>query len=219
MISADNGEDKISMPTAALSNAHNNNRGEKSTQMPMIGTTYKACEIKSIQDYGVFVEVFPGYEALVHVSELSINYLDHPSRGGYIVGQRLDLQCVGQNDRGQYRFSRRSLLLREASSSETSAGSLFSSTPMRRMPPSQWQQLPPQPQQPQAQEWRSQQQQYPSNFNQRLQPQQQQYQQHQREFQQYRYQPNPQQPATTYPTPKRSNGNLLQTNTPQQVPQ
>ncbi len=77
---------------------------------PVIGKIYKDCEIKSVQEYGVFVEVYEGFEALVHVSELSIEYLDHPTRGGFKVGQRLDCQCIGRNERGQWRFSRRSLI-------------------------------------------------------------------------------------------------------------
>lgn len=37
---------------------------------PEVGVIYRDCEIKSVQTFGVFVEVLPGYEGLVHVSEL-----------------------------------------------------------------------------------------------------------------------------------------------------
>jgi len=37
---------------------------------PEAGVIYRDCEIKSVQTFGVFVEVLPGYEGLVHVSEL-----------------------------------------------------------------------------------------------------------------------------------------------------
>lgn len=37
---------------------------------PELNEVYRECEIKSVHNFGVFVEVLPGYEGLVHVSEL-----------------------------------------------------------------------------------------------------------------------------------------------------
>jgi polyribonucleotide nucleotidyltransferase len=37
---------------------------------PEPGTIYRNCEIKGVHNFGVFVEITPGYEGLIHVSEL-----------------------------------------------------------------------------------------------------------------------------------------------------
>jgi polyribonucleotide nucleotidyltransferase len=39
---------------------------------PEVGLIYRECEIKSVHNFGVFVEVLTGYEGLVHVSELDV---------------------------------------------------------------------------------------------------------------------------------------------------
>lgn len=110
---------------------------KKPAPNPTIGTIYKDCEIKGVHDFGIFVEVLPGFEALVHVSELSIDFLDRPSNGGFSLGQRLDVQCIGKNDRGQWRFSRKSILLREATSSAGNTARLFAPPTPNRFNPIQ----------------------------------------------------------------------------------
>lgn len=80
---------------------------------PEPGVIYKECEIKGIHGFGVFVEVLPGYEGLVHISELEIKKIPDPTSAGFVVGQKIDVKCLGINDKGQLRFSRRAVLMRE----------------------------------------------------------------------------------------------------------
>ena len=39
-------------------------------KLSLIFLIIRECEIKNIHGFGVFVEVLPGYEGLVHISEL-----------------------------------------------------------------------------------------------------------------------------------------------------
>jgi polyribonucleotide nucleotidyltransferase len=94
---------------------------------PETGEVYKDCEIKGIHDFGVFVEVLPGHEGLVHVSELDVKKIPDPTSAGYVVGQKIDVKCLGFNNRGQLRFSRRAVLMRESGSN---SGSVLTSQTM-----------------------------------------------------------------------------------------
>ena len=45
---------------------------------PEIGVIYRQCEVKGVHAFGVFVEVLPGYEGLIHISELDIRKVLSP---------------------------------------------------------------------------------------------------------------------------------------------
>ena len=78
-------------------------------QVPTVGEIYKA-KVKSIMDYGAFVEYLPGKEGLLHISEIAherINSMD----GIFEVGQEIEVKLVGVDKRtGKYRLSRKVLL-------------------------------------------------------------------------------------------------------------
>lgn len=40
-----------------------------------------------IHTFGVFVEVLPGYEGLVHISELDVKKVASVEKSGFVVGQ------------------------------------------------------------------------------------------------------------------------------------
>ena len=81
---------------------------------PEIGVIYRDCEVKGVHNFGVFVEILPGYEGLVHVSELDIKKIPNPAAAGIEAGQKLDVKYLGKNEKGQMRLSRRQVLLRDA---------------------------------------------------------------------------------------------------------
>jgi polyribonucleotide nucleotidyltransferase len=62
---------------------------EAMIEEPIVGKTYKGT-VKRIMDFGVFVEILPGKEGLVHVSKLSAQRVENPSD---VVkeGQELDV--------------------------------------------------------------------------------------------------------------------------------
>ena len=81
---------------------------------PEIGVIYRDCEVKGVHNFGVFVEILPGYEGLVHVSELDVKKIPNPAAAGIEGGQKLDVKFLGKNEKGQMRLSRRQVLLRDA---------------------------------------------------------------------------------------------------------
>ena len=72
------------------------------------GKIYQAI-VKSIKDFGVFVECLPGKEGLVHVSELSECRVNHPS-DVCSIGDVMVVMCLGLDERGRVRLSRKAAM-------------------------------------------------------------------------------------------------------------
>jgi polyribonucleotide nucleotidyltransferase len=73
-----------------------------------IGTTYRG-RVVTIKEFGAFVEVFPGRDGLVHVSELSdtrVNRVEDVVR----VGEEVWVKCIGVDDKGRIKLSRKAAL-------------------------------------------------------------------------------------------------------------
>lgn len=72
------------------------------------GKTYKGI-VRSIKEFGVFVECLPGKEGLVHVSELADFRVDKVE-DVCKLGDEILVKCIGVDDRGRVRLSRRAAL-------------------------------------------------------------------------------------------------------------
>lgn len=73
-----------------------------------LGKTYKGI-VKSIKEFGVFVECMPGKEGLVHISELAecrINKAEDVCK----MGDTITVKCIGVDDKGKVRLSRKAVL-------------------------------------------------------------------------------------------------------------
>lgn len=72
------------------------------------GQIYKG-RVVSIKEFGCFVEVLPGQEGLVHVSELANFRVKRPSD---IVeeGDEIVVKCIGIDDKGRVKLSRRAAM-------------------------------------------------------------------------------------------------------------
>lgn len=82
---------------------------------PEAGIVYRDCEIKGVHTFGVFVEVLPGYEGLVHISELASNRISQAEmESTFKSGEKMDVKFLGKNDKGQMRLSRRAVVMRDA---------------------------------------------------------------------------------------------------------
>lgn len=72
------------------------------------GKTYRA-KVKRIADFGAFVELIPGAEALLHVSEYALertkNIGDHLK-----VGDIVEVKYLGKDEKGRLKVSRKELL-------------------------------------------------------------------------------------------------------------
>lgn len=73
-----------------------------------IGKTY-TCRVVSIQDFGIFVELWPGCEGLIHVSQLDTNRVDKPS-DLFKVGDEVIAIATGYDKKGKLNLSRKDLL-------------------------------------------------------------------------------------------------------------
>lgn len=78
------------------------------TAEPEVGLIYKDCRVVSVLDFGAFVEIMPGHEGLVHVSEMSEERVNKPSD---VVkeGDRVDVKLTAIDDRGRLQLSMRAV--------------------------------------------------------------------------------------------------------------
>lgn len=73
-----------------------------------IGKVYQGI-VKSIKDFGIFVECLPGKEGLVHISELSNCKINHP-KDVCSVGDTMIVMCIDIDKNGKVRLSRRAAM-------------------------------------------------------------------------------------------------------------
>lgn len=73
-----------------------------------IGKTY-TCKVVSVEDFGIFVELWPGCEALIHVSQLDTKRVDKPS-DLFKVGDEVIAVATGYDKKGKLNLSRKELL-------------------------------------------------------------------------------------------------------------
>jgi polyribonucleotide nucleotidyltransferase len=77
-------------------------------ETPKIGTKYSGT-VKGIKDFGAFVEILPGVEGLLHVSELAEGYVNRVT-DVVNVGDTVEVVVIHVDDRGKIKLSRRALL-------------------------------------------------------------------------------------------------------------
>ena len=75
-----------------------------------IGKTYN-CRVVDIQDFGAFVEVWPGCEGLIHISQLDVNRVNKVS-DVLAVGDEVLAIATGYDKKGKLNLSRKELLLK-----------------------------------------------------------------------------------------------------------
>lgn len=73
-----------------------------------VGEIYRG-KVVSIKDFGCFVEVLPGKEGLVHISELA-NFRVKQVEDIVRIGDTFPVKCVGVDDKGRVRLSRKAAL-------------------------------------------------------------------------------------------------------------
>src|SRR2546423_3478326 len=70
-----------------------------------IGTQFKG-KVVSIKDFGAFVELFPGQEGLVHVSELADGYVEKVT-DVVKIGDAIDVEVIDVDPQGRIKLSKR----------------------------------------------------------------------------------------------------------------
>lgn len=74
------------------------------TEEPEVGKIYENVPVVSVLDFGAFVQILPGKDGLVHVSEMSEERVNKPSD---VVkeGDRVNVKLVAIDDRGRLQLS------------------------------------------------------------------------------------------------------------------
>jgi polyribonucleotide nucleotidyltransferase len=86
------------------------------TAEPEIGATYEGT-VKSTTPFGAFVEIMPGTEALLHISEMAHGRTER-TEDVVKKGDRITVKLIEKDDRGRLRLSRKALLPKPAGSVE-----------------------------------------------------------------------------------------------------
>jgi len=81
-----------------------------------IGQTYQG-RVVSVKEFGAFVEVFPGRDGLVHISELA-DFRVKRTEDIAKVGDMIWVKCIGIDDKGRVKLSRKAAL-KERAEAET----------------------------------------------------------------------------------------------------
>jgi polyribonucleotide nucleotidyltransferase len=78
------------------------------TAEPVVGETYQGT-VKSVTAFGAFIEIMPGTEALLHVSEMRHTRVEKPED---IVkkGETVTVKLIDRDERGRLRLSMKALL-------------------------------------------------------------------------------------------------------------
>ena len=90
------------------------------TAEPVVGETYTGT-VKSVTAFGAFVEIMPGTEALLHVSEMRHHRVEKPED---IVkkGEEVTVKLIDRDERGRLRLSMKALLPKPEGAVEAPAG-------------------------------------------------------------------------------------------------
>jgi len=94
-----------------------------------IGQTYQG-RVVSIKEFGAFVEVLPGKDGLVHISELA-DFRVKRTEDVVKIGDMIWVKCIGIDDKGRVKLSRKAAL-KERAEAETGQKPAEDYEPARR---------------------------------------------------------------------------------------
>jgi polyribonucleotide nucleotidyltransferase len=78
--------------------------------VPEIGEVYNG-KIKTIVDFGAFVEILPGKDALLHISEIDYKRFETMAETGLKEGDMIEVKLIGSDPKtGKLKLSRKALL-------------------------------------------------------------------------------------------------------------
>jgi polyribonucleotide nucleotidyltransferase len=86
------------------------------TATPKIGHIYEG-SVRSVRDFGAFVEILPGQDGMVHISEFSHEHVKDIN-DVVKVGDTIRVKCVKIDDMGRIRLSRKAILNPDGSEME-----------------------------------------------------------------------------------------------------
>ena len=81
---------------------------QRMTEMPEVGKVYMAT-VKKIMDFGAFVEILPGKEGLVHISQLDVKRVEKVD-DVVKLGDKIEVKLMKIDDEGRLNLSHKALL-------------------------------------------------------------------------------------------------------------
>ena len=81
---------------------------QASTETPEVGTRYKGV-VRSVRDFGAFIEILPGVEGLCHISELADGFVGQVT-DVVDVGDEIEVEIINVDDRGKVKVSHKAVL-------------------------------------------------------------------------------------------------------------
>ncbi len=111
----DNGNIDIAAPNAKMGEVCRR-MIEELTAEPEPGRIYKG-KVKTIQPFGAFVEILPGRDGLIHISELA-NHRVEKVEDVVQVGSEVTVLCLGVDPKGKIKLSMKALLEKENTDEE-----------------------------------------------------------------------------------------------------
>ena len=73
-----------------------------------VGKIYRG-KVVTLKEFGCFVEIFPGKDGLVHISELA-NFRVKQTEDIVKVGDEIWVKCIGIDDKGRVKLSRKAAM-------------------------------------------------------------------------------------------------------------
>ena len=87
-------------------------RVEAITEDIKVGRIYNG-KVSSIKDFGAFVEIAPGKDGLLHISELSEGFVK--SVADFVkVGQHIEVKVIAVDDQNRVKLSHKAILAERA---------------------------------------------------------------------------------------------------------
>lgn len=81
-----------------------------------VGKTYRG-RVVTLKEFGAFVEVLPGKDGLVHISELSDTRVNR-TEDVVKVGEEVWVKCIGVDDKGRVKLSRKAAMKERAEANQ-----------------------------------------------------------------------------------------------------
>lgn len=81
---------------------------ERMTEEVQVGKIYTG-KVLSVKEYGAFVEIIPGHDGLVHISELADGYVERVE-DVVKIGQEIMIKVIGIDDQKRVKLSRKAAL-------------------------------------------------------------------------------------------------------------
>ncbi|MCC8141732.1 MAG: S1 RNA-binding domain-containing protein [Lachnospiraceae bacterium] len=107
IITADPDNDKLVLSAREILQEERDNAKKEKISAVKVGEVFTG-KVDSIQDYGVFVNLGNGLSGLVHISQISLKHIKHPSEE-LKVGDEVRVKVIGKQN-GKLKLSMKALL-------------------------------------------------------------------------------------------------------------